>query len=272
MDDQKSAFVYVFHPSGAKVSVPIPADGDELDAGCARAIFNSVDNLLSVGFTVNAPEAKEGELIEEIGWVVARKNTNRTGKEVYSLSMYINSEALIHPKIKVYLDTPELERQFEHVSGLRLSKLPVYDGEGNISRSSNVANKYVVQAQRPFRIAFERNPLFNPDEQDISKRKPQFRFTRFVDAPAEMAATNDTPTNIEGLAAAVGASSVTDLGAKPMPSGKPWTEDEARAWRKDYAELNDKMIFAALEVERLGLWKGDAASATARVRWYAAQK
>jgi hypothetical protein len=245
-----------------------------LDTDCARAIFNSVDNLLAVGFTVNAPEAKEGEIIEEIGWVVARQGTNRAGHTIYVLSMYVNNEALIHPKIKVYLDTPELENQFEHVSGLRLRSLPIYEGEGNISRASGVSSKYIIQAPRPFRVAFERNPLFNPDEPDISKRKPQFRFTRFVDAPTGKASENDKATDndsIESIAEAVGAT-VTALDEKPAPSGKVWTTDDAMAWaaeiRQTFKGVDPR---EALEVERLGQWKGDTRSATARVQWFARQ-
>lgn len=77
---------------------------------------------------------------------------------------------------------------------------------------------------------------------------------------------------IADLGAALGAT-VTTLDEKPMPSGKPWTNASAQTWLAETQQLfGDIDLREALEVERLGLWNGDAASATARVRWYAAQR
>lgn len=100
--------------------------------------------------------------------------------------------------------------------------------------------------------------------------------TQFSDDDDDLVHLADAPIErgkaaVRDLAAALGADSVTDLTEKPMPSGKPWTEAEAKNWLATLPTPHGD-ILTALEVKRFGEWNGDAASATARVRWYAAQR
>ncbi len=65
MNDQQSAWVKLYHPSGAQVTIPLPAPKELLDE-----IYASVSEAIQTGFSVDAPGLGDGETrVAVTGWV-----------------------------------------------------------------------------------------------------------------------------------------------------------------------------------------------------------
>lgn len=168
-------WVKLYHPSGALVTLPVsdpPPDYQQL--------FEAVTQAAEAGFLVTAPGLEEGEQRFDCSAVVARTKQNQDGTETVVLDLYEGD--FQYRSLVVYLNDDEAERAFELASGMSLTNLPVYPAGTPIERGKNARldSQYVVAPPRPFGVVCKANPKYNPDEKDITKRKPKRLFVRWA--------------------------------------------------------------------------------------------
>lgn len=148
MTDQNYALTHLFHPSGAKVDIPITAAGISPEA--ATNLIISVSALLAAGFTVEMPGLEDGELVEEAAFVSRRTSNDDTPIIAFYKAHPKMEKKFIHS----YLDTAEQISEFEAATGLRFASLPVFDGDKDITKDHKNAAKYIVQLPHPVKLVF----------------------------------------------------------------------------------------------------------------------
>jgi predicted nucleic acid-binding Zn finger protein len=147
---QFTAWIRLYHPSGAQVSLPVPLFS-RLTAQQATDMFGSVGEYLNVGFLANAPDPEDIEQIEEINAVARREAKDET-----PIIDFYSSNMKLHKKvIHVYMNTEQDVAGFEDATGLKLAALPLYDGALAIARDDNKARKYIVNLPRPIRLVWK---------------------------------------------------------------------------------------------------------------------
>ncbi len=148
MTDQSYALTHLYHPSGAKVDIPITAEG--ISPAEATNLIVSVSSLLAAGFTVEMPGINDGELVEEAAFV-----SRRTGNDDTPIIAFYKAHPKMEKKfIHQYLDTAEQIAEFEAATGLRFASLPVFDGDKDITKDHKNAAKYIVALSRPVKLVF----------------------------------------------------------------------------------------------------------------------
>ena len=181
MDKQNfdNGWVKLYHPTGALVTVPLSLEG-VLTNAAAGFLFESVNNLISCGFSVNAPGVEAGEFVDEIGWVVRKNQKNERGVTP-RIEAYLSNPDLRKKFIHFYLNTEEEIFAFEAACGLKLSSLPVYVGKDSVERGADAdTDKFVARLPKPVKFVWRENPSYDPNEQDISKKKPRRLFVRWM--------------------------------------------------------------------------------------------
>jgi hypothetical protein len=150
MTENKYALTHLYHPSGAKVDIPI-----DLEVGLsperASNLRISVDALLAAGFAVNMPGLDDGELVDEVTSVARRAS----GDGVSIVAFYKAHPKLVKKFIHEYLDTPEQIADFESATGLKLNNIPVFDGDKDITKDNRAAGKYIVPLARPVKVVYK---------------------------------------------------------------------------------------------------------------------
>jgi len=150
MTENKYALTHLYHPSGAKVDIPIDlADG--IDTHNAGKLLLSVQNLLDAGFAVNMPGLDDGELVDEVTAVARRAS----GDGVSIVAFYKAHPKLVKKFIHEYLDTPEQIADFESATGLKLKALPLFVGDKDITKDNPDAGKYIVPLARPVKVVYK---------------------------------------------------------------------------------------------------------------------
>ncbi len=156
MTDNQYALTHLYHPSGAKVDIPIDlASG--ISPERASNIMISVDALLSAGFTVNMPGLDDGELVDEVTAVARRAHTDGTP----IVAFYKAHPKVVKKFIHEYLDTPEQRGDFEAATGLKLANLPEWEGDKDITKDHPKAGKYIVQLPRPLKVVYRVTDRWN---------------------------------------------------------------------------------------------------------------
>ncbi len=174
MTDRDSALTHLYHPSGAKVDIPLSLLED-LTVDAARRLVLSVDALLEVGFTVNLPGIGDGETLDQIGFVVRKSKINDDGTETPVIDLYLVNGSFRW--IGHYLNTPQMIADFEAACGIKLDKLPLYEGDNSIERGKNPKlDKYVVPLPRPAKLVWKNNPKW---EGENDKKHPKRVFVRW---------------------------------------------------------------------------------------------
>jgi len=164
--DENYALTRLYHPKGPQVSIPLSL-ADELTMEQGMNLLRSVDNLLAVGWSLDAPGVEAGEKIAELGYVVRREKFNKDDKtRTPVVDLYENKEArrggafkLIH----LYLNTPDDVAVFEAAAGVTLGKLPLYSGDAAIERDTG-KDDFVTKLPRPVKIVYKDNPAYEGKE------------------------------------------------------------------------------------------------------------
>ena len=167
------ALVNLYHPTGAKVSIPVCPD-NPLSIDQAMNLVASVDALLHVGFTVNLPSLMDGEQFEQIGFAARREKVNDDNTATPVIDVYpVNGNFRV---VGLYLNSPDDVKAFETASGLRLDAMPLYDGNP-IERGKNPRmDRYVVPLKSPAKLVWKLNPKWEGDE---DKRHAKRQFVRW---------------------------------------------------------------------------------------------
>lgn len=175
------ALVSLYHPSGAKVSIPLSID-EMLTPAHGITLLNSVDNLIMAGFTVNLPGLEDGENFEQIGFVVRREKVNDDSTTTPVVDVYPVTGNF--RTVGLYLNTQDDISAFEGATGVKVSEMPVYDGNP-IERGKNPrADKNVVALKSPAKLVWKINPKWE-GENDKKHSKRQFVRWEGVRASAE---------------------------------------------------------------------------------------
>lgn len=171
--------VRVYHPSGIPVSLPVPTSRTaKVDY---RAALDHVSAALAAGWLVAPPGQQAGEERETVGYVVRSCQEGKGGIVVPVVDLYDAKANHSFTFLRVYLDTEQDIAAFEAASGLSLNAMPEYTATGRVERGKAITAKYVVQPRKPFGVVIEANPKYDPDETDVSKKKPKWKFVRWVD-------------------------------------------------------------------------------------------
>lgn len=195
----------MFTEEGKELTVSLPLDCDgarAFDDADAQSIRAAIETMKRNGFTINAPGANEGEIVREVGYVCRRAKINDDGSETPLIDLYPDTDnpKVVYKTFSLYLNTDEDVAAFEAATGVRLESLPLYDSNTALKRDDRKSDKYVVALTRkPVRVALTHNPLYNPDETDVNKKKPQFRFARWLDtspnAPSQREPGKNEPSS-----------------------------------------------------------------------------
>ncbi len=246
-DSNPSGWVKVFHPSGVQVTVPldlnVPVSSDQ-----AATLLESVSNLLHAGFSVYAPGLEDGENYEQVAFAVRREKENDNADPTPVIDLYpVNGNFRL---LAVYLNQPADLQAFEAATGLTLSKMPMYEGTNTIERGAVAKlDKYVVALKSPVKIVWKANPKYDPNEQDIKKKKPRRLFVRWADLAAAQSEQADAKQTM----------SIEQAGAVLTPGGKPFSdltaEQLAQLANSKAQNVTDEMrtaAFVILEASKQG--------------------
>lgn len=152
----KFALVRMYHPSGVSVSIPIDPD-TSFSNDSAVNIFESIGKLISVGFLVNAPGLEEGETIEEVSFVSRRQGSDDTP----IVAFYVANPKLVKKFLHVYLNTPEDIAEFEKACDLKLSSIPLFEGNQFLDKDKPAAKKYIVPLKNPIKLVWKVSEQWN---------------------------------------------------------------------------------------------------------------
>ena len=206
MSEINSASFPLYNPRGIRVHFTVPFDDDGSD------INATIDMLLANGYMVNAVGLEANEKRETIGWVVRYNHTNKKdGSVTPRIFFYSDNDKLVNKVGDTYLNTGEETVEFERVTGLQVSKLPVWVARGAPERTDAGAREFVTPVAKPFAIVNKPNPDYK-GEGDLEHTK--YLFVRY-----EPVATTPPPTETRYRA-------IIDLnnrptGAQPQPSANP---------------------------------------------------
>jgi hypothetical protein len=192
MSENLSGWVKLYHPTGAQVTFPL-MPGVELTHDMARAYLRSVDNLLEVGFSVNAPGLEDGEFTENIVNVCRREKTNTDGTTTPIVDLYPQNASF--KLLSMYLNTAHDVKAFEQAAGIPLARLPLYEGEAAPEKGKDAKrDKFIFQLASPIKMVWKLNPKW---EGESDKKHAKRQFVRWADirpeapAPAPEALTWD---------------------------------------------------------------------------------
>lgn len=194
--------VYLYHPSGVKVALPVkPSDVPGDAVTWAKAMLSDVSGMLEAGWLADAPGVEAGEQVEEVGYVV-RQEFEKDGEVTPVILLYSTNDRLEYSFLKKYLNNPADIAAFEAASGMQLNRLPLYQGQDKPKRGASKAiDRIIVKAPKPFKVVLKKNPQYSEEERkaalDAGKTytKPARAFVRWFDQkPSEAVALNDKHT------------------------------------------------------------------------------
>lgn len=128
MIDNYTGRTWMYHPSGAKVELPLPVD--------PQAAFEAVGAFIAAGFTVSAPDLENVDRLE-VAYVVRGRKTNDDGtvtNRIYCYAPWGNPD--FSSQMTVYLNNQDDTAAFESAAKLRVADLPVVNGKAGPARSS----------------------------------------------------------------------------------------------------------------------------------------
>lgn len=158
-----TAWVKLYHPCGALVTLPLPLGAEEL-----RAIYDSVSAALDVGFMVEQLGADPNERVEQIsGWVLGETSEGEPCVHLYG-----------DPRLKYRLVTVWIED---------MGKLPMFLGKSRDEILKMAKGMKAYPASAPEREIAERKGYFQHADFKVVLRnvaeegqKPHWRFDRVV--------------------------------------------------------------------------------------------
>lgn len=243
--DKPTFWTTGYLPNGAKVSFTVPIAN--LSNAYAEALAFT-DKLLADGLTLNPKGLEDGEIIEQVGYILRRSKDDGTPV----IDLYPINEKTTFRFVMVYLDTPDDVKTFELASGLQLNSIPLYEGDRLERDGKEKSKKYIVKPAAPMSAVIRNNPHYNPDEPDVKKRKPKRLFVRF-DAIHDSGASTGGQNGLNA-----------NVGASEGNIGSDWDVNTVRDFIASYqGKLDTDQLLIALDVTRFGEWSHGKAAAYA---------
>lgn len=125
-----SGRVSMFHPSGARVELPIPQD--------PTAAFNYIQDCLNAGFLPSAPDIAGLDRLDVAYVVRCQFGNGKTRLYFYKSYGEMGSD------MTVYMDSATDIANFERASGLKLDDMPIYEGDAAPQRTGSQFPKYAI--------------------------------------------------------------------------------------------------------------------------------
>ena len=151
-----SGFTKLYHPRGCCVTIPVPTDPVEA--------FTHIDRCINAGWLVIAPGLEEGEVKEEVGYVL-RGSIEHDGEITPTLLLYSTNEGHSFSFLKVYLNNLADIQAFEHAAGMRLNDFPEYAGNDKPERGkSSKLDQFIVRVRKPFGVVLKSNPKYHEND------------------------------------------------------------------------------------------------------------
>lgn len=150
MDDKNFALTRLYHPLGAQVSIPLDLN-IQITPEQASNLLNGVETLINAGWLINVPGLEKGELMEEVISVSRREGNDKAA----IIGFYVAHPKMVNKLLHVYLNTVDDIKAFEQASGLKLSAIPLYDGDQFLAKDSPKAQKYIIILPRPIKVVYE---------------------------------------------------------------------------------------------------------------------
>ena len=170
MTETNYALTHLYHPTGAKVDVPLSLF-EELTVTQAGTLVRSVDALLMAGFTISLPGLNDGENFEQIGFAVKRSKENADGTTTPVMDVYpVTGNFRI---LGLYLNTQAEVLMFEQATGLRIASMPMFDGAPIERGAKTATDKYVVALAAPAKVVWKQNQQWE-GENDKKHAKRSF--------------------------------------------------------------------------------------------------
>jgi hypothetical protein len=180
---EQFGYTKLYHPRGALVSLPVPAD--------PALAFEHVNKCLDVGWLVIAPGLEEGEAREQIGYLL-RAVQERDGEVTPMLLLYDANEAHSFSFLKVYLNRGEDVEAFERAAGIKLDSLPEYAGADKPERGKSArVDQFIIKMQKSFGVVMKNNPRYNEADRETAVKRgdiykvPRRLFVRWDDPHAK---------------------------------------------------------------------------------------
>ena len=184
--------VWLYHPRGPKVRLPVPAGAHEgAEFACSPALaLAAVDDYLAAGWLLDAPGLEAGEHKEEVGYVLRRSKDNQDGSETPIIDLYSANDQLTWKVLSVYLNTDDDVAAFERAAGVRLTDIPLFSGTAAPERGASKQSDKFITRTRPFGVVWGANPKYDEAaaQQAAAANKrytvPKKKFVRWADQPA----------------------------------------------------------------------------------------
>jgi hypothetical protein len=177
-----------FLPNGRQLSITaLPTD--DFAVLIQRAIALDAA-MTAAGLSIREPGLSEGELRADV-YHISRREFGDDNIPLIDLYQETHDFAFL----KDYLNNATEITAFETATGLKLDSMPINPTRKSAAqRSDKHEGQYVVTLPRPVSVVYKHNPKHDPKETDVSKKKPQYLFVRWANAPQAAPAPTAEPT------------------------------------------------------------------------------
>jgi len=192
-------YVELFHPAcgGISCKLPLPLN-TTLTPDQAKAMFESVNRLLSAGFMANQPGLEEGERKERVTHIARRQKFNLDDQTTTPIiDIYCGGNFKV---TYVYLNKPEDVALFETTFNRKLDSIPLWEGDSAIERGKNPGRdeKYILSSllNSNIWVVYKNNPKWEGDEDNKHTKRVFVRWEvqgATIQEPTTQAKSEDLP-------------------------------------------------------------------------------
>lgn len=172
-DNVNTLWITGYAPTGHRINLTLAVNPDNLKS--------DIDRLMKLVCEAGIQAREQGiEVGEDTVTVCAaiKREQLRDGVTTPILDLY-TERGNYREKPTVYLNTPEEIAAFEGLSGIRVKDMPTFEGDNSLERDNPKFSRFVRQFKQPVTYVRRANPAHQKDS-----TKPQFKFVRWIGAPA----------------------------------------------------------------------------------------
>lgn len=176
MDESRSSYglVRLWHPQGVEVSLPTPAE--------PKAALDFISAAIAAGLLAHSPGAPDADTEVFTITDVARRAKEDDGTPM--LDLYAEHPGMTYKVFTLYINSDADAAEWKTVTGLAVDAIPLIEGRHSLERGDRMWATYGRTLPVPATVHLKKNPAYNPDEPDIKKRKPRFKWGGFAGRPA----------------------------------------------------------------------------------------
>lgn len=202
MTNLESASFPLFHPTGVKVTFTVASDLSAVNAAITAA--------LAAGYSVNAPGLQAGEERESVGSVVRFNQKNSDSTITPRIFFFPDNDKLVRKICAHYLNTTEDIQEFERVTGLTVSNLPVWSAKATPDKNDAKDAGVLITVKKPFNVVYILNPEYKGEG---DKENTKYKFIRYEATAANPTPPSSSPANGTSTGAPDGGSR-----SEPLPT------------------------------------------------------